>query len=90
MSSLNEGIERPLFKNRMDAAGGWRPSSFPMPVDPISWCWRCRVGECPSATRRSGRPLMRSSSGKFGVPGHPELAMGAVPTGGSGSSEAAE
>ena len=56
-----------------------------MPGDRTSSCWRCRAAACPSASRSPAAlraPLDVFLVRKLGVPGHAELAMGAIAAGG--------
>jgi putative phosphoribosyl transferase len=83
MSSLNAGIERPLFKDRADAGRratnlvsyAGRPDlmvlALPRGAVPVG----CEIARALRA------PLDVLVVRKLGVRGHPELAMGAIATG---------
>ena len=52
---------------------------------PVSWCWACRGAGCPLPMKwlaRCDAPLDVFVVRKLGVPGHRELAMGAIASGG--------
>jgi predicted phosphoribosyltransferase len=85
VSSLNEGIERPLFKNRADAGRRLATKLVSYADRPDLMVLALPRGGVPvgyEVARALRAPLDVFIVRKLGVPGHPELAMGAIATGG--------
>jgi putative phosphoribosyl transferase len=85
MSSLNEGIERPLFKNRADAGRRLATKLLSYAGRPDLMVLALPRGGVPvgyEVARALRAPLDVFVVRKLGVPSHPELAMGAIATGG--------
>jgi predicted phosphoribosyltransferase len=85
MSSLNAGIERPLFKDRADAGRRLAAKLASYAGRPDLMVLALPRGGVPvgyEVARALGAPLDVLVVRKLGVPGQTELAMGAIATGG--------
>ena len=78
-------VDRQRFANRREAGGNSPATSLATRVDRMSSCWGSRAAVCPSppaVARVLGAPLDVFLVRKLGVPGHDELAFGAIAEGG--------